>query len=181
LAESRGRAIIGSPFSFEAAAFLTNPVLFPGNRAPAFTLPADSGDKVRLTEHRGRWVVLFFLPLTLTPSCCLQAREFQKEADKFGNLGAVVVGVSPSNHMRHSEFREKNKLNYPMLHDRDAKLAIRYGVYRERKTNVRNYLGIVRTTVLIDPAGKVVHLWDNLRVKGHVSRVYARLEEELQN
>lgn len=159
---------------------MTNPVLAPGNRAPAFTLPTDSGEKVRLTEHRGRWVILFFLPLALTPSCCLQAKEFQKEADKFMNLGAVVVGVSPSDHYRHAEFRKKNKINYPLLHDRDAKLAIRYGVYRERKNNVRNYLGIVRTTVLIDPAGKVAHLWDNLRVKGHVGRVFNRLEEELQ-
>ncbi|MDA0668144.1 MAG: peroxiredoxin [Planctomycetota bacterium] len=163
------------------AAFVTNPVLAPGNRAPAFTLPTDSGEKVRLTEHRGRWVVLFFLPLALTPSCCLEAKEFQKQADDFMNLGAVVVGVSPSNHVRHSEFREKNKLSFPMLHDRDAKLAIRYGVYRERTTNVRDYLGIVRTTVLIDPAGKVAHLWDNLRVKGHVGRVYARLEAELKS
>ena len=162
------------------AVLVPNPVLAPGNRAPAFTLPTDSGEKVRLTEHRGRWVVLFFLPLALTPSCSLQAKEFQKESEKFMNLGAVVVGVSPSDHQRHSEFRKKNRLDYPMLHDRDAKLAIRYGVYRERKNIVRNYLGIVRTTVLIDPAGKVAHLWDNLRVKGHVDRVYTRLEEELQ-
>jgi len=67
-----------------------------------------------------------------------------------------------------------------LLHDRDAKLAIRYGVYRERKTSVRNYFGIVRTTVLIDPAGRDAYLWDNLRVKGHVGSVYSRLEEELQ-
>ncbi|MFK5956861.1 MAG: peroxiredoxin [Planctomycetota bacterium] len=159
---------------------MTNPVLAPGNRAPAFTLPTDGGGRVRLTEHRGRWVVLFFLPPALTPSCCLQAKEFQSTADKFWDLGAVVVGVSPSEHHRHLEFRQKNNLDFPLLHDRDAKLAIRYGVYRERKTSVRNYFGIVRTTVLIDPAGKVAHLWDNLRVKGHVGRVYSRLEEELQ-
>jgi len=160
---------------------LSNAVLAPGKRAPAFTLTSDQGDKIRLTEHRGRWVVLVFLPQSLTPSCCAQAKDFQSAAKDFTALGAVVLGVSPSESGRQADFRSCNRISFPMLHDRDAKLAIRYGVYRERKTSARTYLGIVRSTILIDPSGKVTHLWDNLRVKGHVSRVLQRLQEELQD
>ncbi|MHC4823187.1 MAG: peroxiredoxin [Planctomycetota bacterium] len=160
---------------------MSNAVLSPGKRAPAFTLTSDQGDKIRLTEHRGRWVVLFFLPQSLTPSCGVQAKDFQSTAKEFAGLGAVVLGVSPSDSNRQAEFRDCNRLGFPLLHDRDAKLAIRYGVYRERKTSASTYLGIVRSTLLIDPSGKVTHLWDNLRVKGHVARVLQRLRQELQD
>lgn len=160
---------------------MSNAVLAPGKRAPAFTLKSDQGEEIRLTQHRGRWVVLFFLPQSLTPSCCAQAKDFQDAAKEFSSSGAVVLGVSPSDSQRQAHFRSCNNLGFPLLHDRDAKLAIRYGVYRERKTSARTYLGIVRSTILIDPSGKVTHLWDNLRVKGHVARVLQRLKEELQD
>lgn len=160
---------------------MTNAFLAPGKRAPAFTLMSDQGEKVRLTEHRGRWVVLFFLPQRLTPTCRRQVQEFQAAEGSFGDHGAVLLGVCPVDAERQAEFRRCNRIDFPMLCDRDAKLAIRYGVYRERRTSARTYMGIVRSTVLIDPSGRVAHLWDNLRVNGHVARVLDRLKEELQD
>lgn len=160
---------------------MTNSVLAPGKRAPAFTLQSDQGERVRLTEHRGRWVVLFFFPKAGSPTCTRQMHEFQVTAAEFRKLGAVLIGVCPDPQERLGTFRKGNGLRFPLLHDRDAKLAIKYGVYRERKSSARDYFGIVRSTFLIDPSGRIAHLWDNLRVKGHVARVLTRLREEHQN
>lgn len=181
LADSKGRAIIGSPFSVEGQQVVTNSVLSPGKRAPAFTLQSDKGERVRLTEHRGRWVVLFFFPKALSPTCRREVLDFQAAATEFQKLGAMVLGVCPNPLERLSQFRKDCRLGFPLLHDRDAKLAIKYGVYRERKSSARDYFGIVRSTFLIDPSGRIAHLWDNLRVKGHVARVMKRLQEEHQN
>ncbi len=178
MAELGGQAIIDLPSSRRVAKSLSNPILAPGKRAPAFTLPSDQGQTVRLTEHRGRWVVLFFFPRSLSPTCCQEVCDFQKALPDFQQLGAVVFGVNAEEHERHAEFRHVCKLSFPLLRDRDAKLAIRYGVFRERKTSGRRYLSLVRSTFLIDPSGKVCQLWDNLRVKGHVVRVLAKLREE---
>jgi len=159
---------------------VTNTVLAPGKRAPAFTLQSDKGERVRLTEHRGRWVVLMFFPKAASPTCTRQMLDFQATAAEFQGLGAMLLGICPEAKEKLAGFREGCSLGFPLLHDRDAKLAIKYGVYRKRKTSARDYFGIVRSTFLIDPSGRIAHLWDNLRVKGHVSRVVARLREERQ-
>ncbi|MAW59744.1 MAG: thioredoxin-dependent thiol peroxidase [Planctomycetes bacterium] len=163
--------------SFERVA---NPSLEEGKRAPAFTLPSTEGGSFRLTEHRGRWVVAYFYPKDLTPGCTTEAENFRDALASFEDLGALVVGISPDPLERHERFVEKHDLNFPLLVDRDAKVASKYGVWRTKKNYGREYLGIVRSTFLIDPSGKVARLWDNIRVKGHVEKVLAALEEELE-
>ncbi len=157
---------------------MVNPLLAEGKRAPAFTLASSAGDKFRLTDHRGRWVVVFFYPKDLTPGCTAEAEGFRDQHAHFRKVGAVVVGLSPDPMARHLEFVEKHQLDFPLLSDRDAKVARRYGVWRTKKNYGREYEGIVRSTFLVDPSGKLAKVWDNVRVRGHVERVLTALREE---
>lgn len=158
---------------------MANEVLNSGDRAPAFTLPADDGSKVKLTDFRGRWVVLYFYPRNFSPTCTRQACDFRDRHESFVAAGAVVIGISPDPVERHALFREEIGLDHLLLHDRDARVAARYGVWRERRAAGRSYLGLVRATMLLDPSGRIVQIWDNVRVNGHVDRVLHGLREEL--
>ncbi len=158
---------------------MANPVRSAGDRAPPFTLHDDPGRRVRLTELRGKWVVLSFLPKAMSATCTAQACALQEAHEEFLAMGAEVLCAGPDDAVRQRLFRESHELAFPLLIDRDAKLASRYGVFRERRTGGRSYAGMVRATFLIDPSGRISQLWDNLRVKGHVPRVLDRLREEL--
>jgi len=157
---------------------LANPILEEGKRAPAFTLPASTGARFRLTEHKGIWVVVYFYPKDRTPGCTTEAQEFQQAKAKFEKAGATIVGLSPDPMDSHLRFAEKLGLEFPLLVDRDAKVAAKYGVWRTKKNYGREYLGLVRSTFLIDPSGKIARVWDNIRVRGHVDRVWTALQEE---
>ncbi len=157
---------------------MANSVLKPGLRAPAFTLKSDDGGIRRLTALKGRWVVLYFYPKDMTPGCTAEACDFRDGLRDFERSGATVMGVSPDGVESHARFRRQNALNFPLLADRDAKIAEKYGAWREKQNYGRKYLGLVRSTFLIDPAGKVAAAWDNVRVKGHTGKVLARLREE---
>lgn len=157
---------------------MANPILEEGKRAPAFTLPSTDGEKFRLTEHRGRWIVVYFYPKDLTPGCTTEAENFRDQLAAFEDQGAVVVGISPDPMSQHEKFAAKLDLNFELLTDRDAKVASKYGVWRTKKNYGREYDGIVRSTFLIDPSGKIARIWDNIRVKGHVERVLQTLQEE---
>ncbi len=159
---------------------LASLLLQPGQRAPAFTLPADDGEPFRLTGCRGQWVVLYFYPKDHTPGCSAEACAFRDRMRDFSKAGAAVLGVSPDGVESHARFRKSLSLNFPLLCDRDARVAAKYGAWREKQNYGRKYLGIVRATFLIDPAGKIAASWDNVRVKGHQEKVLARLREELQ-
>lgn len=157
---------------------MANLVLKPGSRAPAFTLKSGAGTAVRLTERKGRWVVVYFYPKNFTSGCTLEACEFRDARRDFAKLGAEVLGISPDPAESHADFSESLRLGFELLADRDAKVAARYGVWREKSFAGRRYQGIVRSTFLIDPAGKIAALWDNVRVKGHTGKVLSRLREE---
>lgn len=159
---------------------MANPILDAGKRAPAFTLPSTDGEKFRLTEHRGRWIVVYFYPKDLTAGCTTEAQDFQAALDRFEAHGAVLVGISPDPMSQHEKFADKLGLSFGLLSDRDAKVATKYGVWRTKKNYGREYLGIVRSTFLIDPSGKLARVWDNIRVKGHVEKVLHALSEELE-
>ena len=159
---------------------MANSVLQAGDRAPAFTLPTDDGSRLRLTEHRGRWLVLYFYPKDFTPGCTTQACDFQAALGEFEAAGAMVLGISPDTVESHAEFRDSCGIEFPLLHDRDAKVARRYGVWREKRHSGRGYLAIVRSTLLLDPSGRIAQIWDNVRVKGHVDKVLAWLQRELE-
>ena len=116
---------------------MANPLLRAGDRAPAFTLPADDGARARLTEYRGRWVVLYFYPRNGTPGCTRQARSFQEYQAEFEDLGARVLAASPDDRGGHAAFSEAEELTFPLLIDRDAKVAAKYGVWREKRQGGR--------------------------------------------
>ncbi|MCP4092968.1 MAG: peroxiredoxin [Planctomycetes bacterium] len=160
---------------------MANTVLDVGKRAPAFTLPNAHGERTRLTDLRGRWVVVYFYAKNQSNGCATQARDFRDSFAEFKKLGAVIFGVGAECRDSHAAFIKKEKLPFDLLVDRDSKLAIRYGAHREKGRSGFRYHGIVRSTFLIDPSGRIVHIWDNLRVKGHVDRVLKRFAEELQS
>ena len=157
---------------------MANQVLKPGSRAPAFTLKSGDGSAVRLTERKGKWVVVYFYPKNFTSGCTREACEFRDAGREFARLGAEVIGISPDPTESHAEFASSLRLDFPLLADRDAKVSVKYGAWREKSLSGRRYEGIVRSTFLIDPAGKIVVIWDNVRVKGHTGKVLSRLREE---
>ncbi len=154
-----------------------NPVLAEGKRAPAFTLPSTNGERFRLTEHRGRWIVVFFYGKAQTAGARAEVQEFQAAISKFQDMGSYIVGISPDPIELHRNLADAHDLGYPLLADRDAKIGSKYGAWRIRKNGGREYYGSVRSTFLIDPSGKLARVWDNVRVKGHVDRVRRALAE----
>jgi peroxiredoxin Q/BCP len=147
----------------------------PGQPAPAFTLTADDGSKVRLADLKGRPVVLYFYPKDDTPGCTREACAFRDQQDRLRELGAIVLGVSPDSVERHQKFRDKYKLNFPLLADADHRVAERYGAWREKNLYGRKSMGIQRSTFLLDSGGKVAKVWKAVKVDGHDQEVLEAL------
>jgi peroxiredoxin Q/BCP len=142
-----------------------------GDPAPEFTLPANGGDALSLSDYRGKKVVLYFYPQDNTPTCTLQAIDFSGKAAAFKKAGAVVIGVSPDSVKSHDRFCARHELTVPLVADEEHKAIDAYGVWREKTTFGRTYMGVVRSTFLIDRDGKIAGIWDNVRLKGHVEGV----------
>lgn len=149
----------------------------PPKKAPAFTLTADDGSKVRLSELKGGPVVLYFYPKDDTPGCTRQACAFRDQSTKLKKLGATVLGVSPDGVESHVKFKKKYKLNFPLLADEGHKLAEKYGAWREKNMYGKKSMGIQRSTYLIDSAGKVAKLWKRVKVDGHDEQVLEAIKE----
>lgn len=155
-----------------------NSVLSTGDKAPDFTLDSDTGeDPTTLSELRGSPVVVYFYPKDNTPGCTTEACDFRDNLNRIKAAGATVLGISPDGLKSHAKFRGKHELNFPLLADEDHKVAEAWGVWREKKNFGKTYDGIVRSTFLIDANGKIAEFWDNVRVKGHVDKVIAAIEE----
>jgi len=152
---------------------MSTPLPQPGDLAPAFTLPQDGGDDVSLSDLRGHRVVLFFYPKDNTPGCTTEALEFTASAGAFAEAGVKVFGISKDSLKKHENFRAKHGLGVPLLSDADGDVCERYGVWGEKKNYGRTYMGITRTTVLIDAQGRIERIWEKVRVKGHVAEVLA--------
>lgn len=148
-----------------------------GKKAPAFTLTADDSSKVRLSELAGSPVVLYFYPKDDTPGCTREACAFRDQKAKLKKQGAVVLGVSPDDVESHVKFRDKYKLNFPLLADPDHKIAEKYGAWREKNMYGKKSMGIQRSTFLIDSAGKVAKVWKRVKVDGHDQQVLDALAE----
>lgn len=144
-----------------------------GDQAPDFTLPRNGGDTLSLRDYRGRNVVLYFYPQDNTPTCTLQAIDFSGKAAAFKKAGAVVIGVSPDSAKSHERFCTKHDLIIPLVADEEHEAVEAYGVWREKKTFGKTYMGVVRSTFLIDRDGRIAAIWDNVRLKGHVDAVLA--------
>ena len=148
-----------------------------GAKAPAFTLTADDGSKVKLAELQGKPVVLYFYPRDDTPGCTREACAFRDRKADLQALGAVVLGVSPDTVESHAKFRDKFDLNFPLLADPDHKTAEKYGAWREKNMYGKKSMGIVRSTFLIAPDGKVAKVWRSVKVDGHDDKVLEALRE----
>jgi peroxiredoxin Q/BCP len=148
----------------------------PGKKAPAFALKDQHGDKQSLASYAGKSVVLYFYPKDDTPGCTAESCAFRDNLPKFKAGKAVVLGVSILDEKSKAKFAEKYSLTFPLLADADHAVAEKYGVWQEKSRYGRKYMGIVRTTYLIGPDGKVVRRWDNVKVEGHAEEVLAAVE-----
>ncbi len=130
-----------------------------------------------LEKYQGKWLVLYFYPKDDTPGCTREACGFRDLKAEFAEHGAVIVGVSRDDGKSHDAFKKKYELPFELLSDPDLKLHKAYGAYGEKTSYGKTSMGVIRTTVLIDPKGKVVKTWPNVKVDGHVEKVLAELEK----
>ena len=152
-----------------------------GATAPKFTLPANDGTKVRLADLKGKPVVLYFYPKDDTPGCTKEACAFRDRMVEFEALGACVFGVSPDGVDSHQAFSEKFDLNFPLLADTNHVVAIKYGAWRERNRYGRKFMGIQRSTFIIDVRGKIARMWKAVQVDGHDDKVLDTLRNLADN
>ena len=148
-----------------------------GETAPDFTLKDDQGRDVRLSDFRGKPVVLYFYPADDTPGCTKEACAFRDRRSDLQERGAVVLGVSPDDVDSHGRFRDKYSLNFPLLADEGHKISERYGAWREKNFMGRKSMGVQRSTFLIDREGKVAKSWKSVQVDGHDEQVLKALDK----
>lgn len=147
-----------------------------GKKAPAFTLTAQDGKKIKLSDLKGSPVVLYFYPKDDTPGCTKEACAFRDRKAELEKLGAKVLGVSPDTVESHVKFRDKYSLNFPLLADPDHAVAEKYGAWREKSMYGKRFMGIQRSTYLIDADGQVAQVWPNVKVDGHDDQVLEALK-----
>ena len=142
-----------------------------GDRAPSFCLPDAKNKQVCLKDFKGKWLVLYFYPKDNTSGCTREAVDFSEHLSKFKRLGAAVVGVSPDSPTSHTNFINKHKLKVILLSDTEHKVLQDYGVWQKKSMYGREYYGVVRTTFVIDPKGKIKQMWEKVKVAGHADAV----------
>jgi peroxiredoxin Q/BCP len=153
-------------------------VIGEGDQAPDFTLRSDTGDEVTLSSLRGKPVVLYFYPKDDTPGCTTQACGIRDAYGEFQRAGAVVLGVSPDNERSHVKFREKYELPFTLLADTEHAVADRYGVWGEKKFMGKKYMGVSRSTFVIDADGNVKKMFENVTPATHADDVLAALASD---
>lgn len=142
-----------------------------GDKAPDFSAATDGDGSISLKDLKGKKVVLYFYPKDMTPGCTTEACGFRDAHPDFSKINAEIIGVSKDSVKRHDKFKEKYDLPFTLAADEDGKMCEAYGVWQEKKNYGKTYMGIVRSTFLIDEKGKIAAIWRNLRVKGHVENV----------
>lgn len=148
-----------------------------GDPAPDFNLPSTGGGTVRLSELRGRPVVLFFYPKDMTSACTAEACAFQVALPDFSQIDAEIFGISKDSLDSHARFREKEGLAFDLLSDADSDVSERYGVWKEKKLYGKRHTGIERTTFVIDAAGRVARVFPKVKVDGHAEEVLRAVRE----
>ena len=149
--------------------------LKPGSPAPDFSLPTGSGETVSLKDLKGKKVVLYFYPKDNTSGCTKEACEFNDNLARLKKKGAVVVGISPDSAASHTKFADKYSLSFPLLSDESKEVLKKYGVWKEKSMYGRKYMGVERTTFVIDEKGRITHIFPKVKVEGHVDEVLAAL------
>jgi len=150
-----------------------------GMQAPDFELKANNGEIVQLAKFRGLNIVLYFYPKDMTPGCTTEACDFRDQIQQFTDLNAVVLGVSPDPAQRHQKFVEKYGLPFLLLADTDHHVAESYGVWKLKKNFGKEYMGIERSTFIIDKEGNLIKEWRKVQVKGHVEDALVYIRENL--
>ena len=148
-----------------------------GDKAPDFCLPNQDNEEICLRDFQGSWVVLYFYPKDNTPGCTTEALDFTVLKDEFEKEGAIILGVSPDSVKRHQNFIAKKSLDITLLSDEDKEVLKEYGVWQLKKNFGKEYMGVVRSTFLIDPNGKIAYIWPKVKVKGHAKEVLEKLKE----
>ena len=146
--------------------------------APDFILKDQDGQNVNLRQFRNQWVVLYFYPRDDTPGCTQEAKDFTELAAELRKAKAVVLGVSKDDLKSHCSFIKKHSLGITLLSDPDHSIQEAYGVWQKKKFMGREFMGTVRTTILIDPQGRIAHIWENVKVNGHAQDVLQKLGEQ---
>ena len=140
-------------------------------KAPDFKLPSTSKDKYSLKDSIGKYVVIYFYPKDDTPGCTIETNDFNKLLSKFKKLECEVYGISKDNLKSHNKFRDKYKIKFDLLADEELTVLKKYKVWGKKKFMGREFMGIIRTTFLIDKKGKIIKIWENVKVKDHAKNV----------
>ncbi len=148
-----------------------------GQAAPKFTAPDRRGETVRLEDFPDRWLILYFYPKDNTPGCTTEAIEFTSKLAEFQSLNAEVIGISPDSVTSHAKFIAKHNLEIILLSDPEHQIAEQYDVWQLKKFMGKEYMGIVRSTFIIDLTGNIAYIWSNVRVKNHVDNVLTQLKQ----
>ena len=151
-----------------------------GDMAPEFCLPNQDEVEICLRDLKGKWIVFYFYPKDNTPGCTNEACDFTEENEHFEDLGGVILGVSPDSPAKHRNFIEKKNLDITLLADESKKTCEDYGVWQLKKFMGREFMGVVRSTFLIDPDGKIHYKWEKVKVPGHVEDVLTKINEMKQ-
>ena len=149
--------------------------LAPGDQAPDFALPTDTGETLRLADLRGRRVVLYAYPAAMTPGCTTQACDFRDSLSSLRAAGVDVVGISPDSPAKLAKFRERDGLTFPLVSDEDRSVLTAYGAYGEKQNYGRTVTGVIRSTFVIDPEGRIERALYNVKATGHVAKLRREL------
>jgi len=146
------------------------------SKAPSFSLPSTSNNEYSLKDSLGKYIVLYFYPKDDTPGCTIETNDFNKLLTKFKKLNCEILGISKDNLKSHDKFRDKYKIKFDLLADEEIKVLKKYKVWGKKKFMGREFMGIVRTTFLIDKKGKIIKIWNNVKVKDHAKEVLETLQ-----
>ena len=145
-------------------------------KAPIFKLPSTNKKNYSLKDSFGKYVIVYFYPKDDTPGCTLETNDFNKLLPKFKKLNCEILGISKDNLKSHNKFRDKYKIKFDLLADEELKVLKKYKVWGKKKFMGREFMGIIRSTYLIDKKGKILKVWDNVKVKDHANEVLKTLQ-----
>ena len=147
-----------------------------GDTAPLFSLPDKDNKAISLLNYKGKWIVLYFYPKDNTPGCTTEACDFSINISDFQNLNAIIIGISPDSPESHKKFIEKYSLKVTLLSDPKHEVLEKYGVWQLKKNYGKEYMGVLRSTFIINPEGKIKALWYGVSVKNHIKEVQEKLK-----
>ena len=148
-----------------------------GDMAPDFTLPRDGGETIQLSDYKGQKVVLYFYPKDDTPGCTKESCSFNENLSALNKLNVQVIGLSKCSVKKHDKFKAKYDLQFPLASDEEGDVCERYGTWVEKSMYGKKYMGIDRSTFLIDEEGKIAHIWRKVKVPNHVEEVMQQVEQ----